>query len=79
MVVKVQRLISEYQQIQQGNCELRAKVIELQQACESMMGELNVCVFERIIVQEQSTIIQDLEEKIDESVQEEQKHNLQSY
>lgn len=41
-IVKLQKYICEYQQVQQNNCELREKILELQQGCDQMMSDLNV-------------------------------------
>lgn len=79
LVVKLQSFISEYQQIQQENCELRQKNIELQQSCDDMVHTLTVMIMFSIDEQEQSTIIQELEENVDESTKEKERTELLQY
>lgn len=79
LVVKLQSFISEYQQIQQENCELRQKNIELQQSCDDMVHTLTVKIMFSIDEQEQSTIIQELEENVDESTKEKERTELLQY
>lgn len=76
LVIRLQKEINDYQRNQQDISSISEKNRELQQQCDGLMTEITVVLEIDDNMQEQSTFIQEMEDKVDEATKEEQRHNL---
>ena len=78
LIVRLQRLCIEYEKLMVDSSELSEKNQNLKTSCDAVVSILNVGVIQRHSRQRQDTVIQDMENREEESMREEQRHNLLS-